>query len=85
MAQEPELTDSPVGYAADIKPLFTQSQRDCMLQRRKWDLFDYETVKKKARAIYAAVADGSMPQDGPRWPDDQVALFKQWMDEGYQP
>jgi hypothetical protein len=86
MAQEPDLTNLLVSYAVDIKPLFSQSQRDCMLQRRKWDLFDYDAVKKKARAIYVAVQDGSMPQPPEtRWPEDRVALFKKWMDEGCQP
>jgi hypothetical protein len=85
MAQEPDLTILPVSYAVDIKPLFSQSQRDCMLQRRKWDLFDYDAVNKRARAIYVAVQDGSMPQGETPWPEDRVALFKKWMDEGCQP
>jgi hypothetical protein len=83
MAQEPEHSNRPVSYALHIKPLFSQSQRDCMLQSRKWDLFNYADVQNKAQAIYARVESGSMPDDDTApWPDEWVALFKRWIDEG---
>ena len=48
------------------------------------DLSSYEDVKKNAEAIHERVADGSMPCDD-AWPKEQVAKFKQWMDDGMLP
>ena len=48
------------------------------------DLSSYEDVKAQAGAIYARLEDGSMPCDD-AWPEEQVELFKQWMDEGMAP
>ena len=48
------------------------------------DLSSYDDVKARADAIYKTLADGSMPCDGP-WPKEQVAQFKQWIDEGMAP
>jgi len=47
-----------------------------------FDLGQYEDVKENATAIAERLSDGSMPCDGP-WPAERVALFRQWMDEGY--
>jgi len=48
------------------------------------DLSSYEDVRAEADAIYTRLEDGSMPCDGP-WPEKQMALFKQWMEEGMAP
>jgi hypothetical protein len=48
------------------------------------DLSSYDDVKAQAVAIHSRLADGSMPCDEP-WPDERVALFKRWMDEGMAP
>lgn len=37
-----------------------------------------------AHHVYARLADGTMPPDAP-WPAAAVALFKSWMDLGFQP
>jgi hypothetical protein len=37
-----------------------------------------------AKTIYDRLADGSMPCDGP-WPEKQIALLKQWIEEGMAP
>ena len=68
------------GFSQDIRPLF----RDRDIQRMKFvfDLSQYEDVKGHAAAIAERLSDGSMPCDG-AWPDDRVALFRQWMDEGF--
>jgi hypothetical protein len=71
-----------VSFAPTIRPLFRQSDVDAMAF--VFDLADYEAVKANAAAIYARLADGSMPCDG-EWPADKIALFKQWMDEGCSP
>jgi len=74
-----------VSYQADIRPLFTQLDRDHML--KSFDLWNYDDVKKNAQAIYAAVETGMMPpaSEEPRWSADKVQKLKQWMDEGYLP
>jgi len=48
------------------------------------DLSSYDDVKANADAIYSRLEDGSMPCDDP-WPKEQVARFKQWMDDGMAP
>ena len=72
----------PISYATDIKPLFTETDRDHM--EFMFDLWSYDDVKEHADAIYGAVSDGSMPPGDP-WSEDQVATFKAWIDGGYQP
>jgi hypothetical protein len=40
-----------------------------------------EDVKENAESIYERLSDGTMPPDG-EWPGEQIAKFKQWVDEG---
>ena len=67
-------------FAQDIRPLF----RDSDVQRMSFafDLSRYDDVKDNAAAIAARLSDGLMPCDRP-WPEERVALFRQWMNEGY--
>jgi hypothetical protein len=69
-------------FAQDVRPLFRE--RDVQSMEFAFDLGEYEDVREHAEAIYARLSDGSMPCDGP-WPDEQVALFRQWIDEGCLP
>ena len=80
-----------VGFAADIKPLFTPIDIDHMM----WfcDLSKYDDVKTNAQAILNRLkAQGGpvMPPppakggDGP-WSAEKIALFQAWIDGGYQP
>lgn len=71
-----------MSFARDIRPLLRQEDIDAM--RFRFDLSDYEAVKAHASAIYARLAEGSMPCDG-RWPPDRVLLFRRWMDQGCNP
>jgi hypothetical protein len=48
------------------------------------DLSSYGDVKARAEEIYARLEDGSMPCDEP-WPEERLALFKRWMEEGIVP
>jgi len=48
------------------------------------DLSSYEDVKAQAQVIFSRLEDGSMPCDEP-WPEDQIAKFKSWIDEGMKP
>jgi hypothetical protein len=81
----------PVGFAANIRPLFTQVDIDHM----NWycDLSSYDDVKANAAAILKRLkAQGGpvMPPppskggDGP-WSADNIAAFQAWIDGGYQP
>ena len=69
-----------VSFSNDIRPLFRDTDVETM-KRFGLDLASYDQVKEKAPEIYATLADGSMPCDEP-WPNDEVAVFKRWMDEG---
>jgi hypothetical protein len=80
-----------VGFAADIRPLFTDIDIDHM----SWfcDLSQYGDVKANANGILRRLrAQGGpvMPPppakggDGP-WPAEKIALFQSWIDGGYQP
>jgi hypothetical protein len=75
-----EGVTSMVGSAQDIRPLFRE--RDIRSMASTFDLSAYDQVRANAERIYAHVSAGSMPCDG-AWPQDRVALFKQWMDAGY--
>jgi len=71
----------PLSFAADILPLFRDEPDIMAMKRYGLDLSSHEEVKEKAKEIYETLEDGSMPCDNP-WPQDHVALFKRWMDEG---
>lgn len=74
-----------ISYQSDIKPMFSQLDRDHML---KWfDLWNYGDVKAHADAIHGMVASGKMPPPGvePRWSADKVQTFKQWVQDGCLP
>ncbi|HKC17426.1 MAG TPA: hypothetical protein VKC11_12040 [Steroidobacteraceae bacterium] len=79
-----------VGFAHDIRPLFTDIDIDHMSEF--FDLSKYEDVKANAQVIYDRLNGKGhvMPPppekggDGP-WPQGKIDLFKAWMDGGYQP
>lgn len=70
------------GFAQDIRPLFRD--RDVRAMKFAFDLGEYADVRAHADAIASQVASGDMPCDS-AWPPEHVALFRQWMEEGYQP
>jgi hypothetical protein len=75
-----------LSFVTDIKPLFTATDQEHM--SFMFDLWDYDDVKSNAIEIYDSVSAGRMPIANGKpqpWPKAQVATFKQWMDEGYQP
>jgi hypothetical protein len=67
-------------FASDIRPLFRDKDVEDM--QFAFDLNGYADVKSNAQAIYDRLSDGSMPCDGP-WSAEQIALFQQWMADGY--
>ncbi|HEY1988743.1 MAG TPA: hypothetical protein VGG43_04710 [Acidimicrobiales bacterium] len=74
--------ESPASYAADIKPLFRERDRESM--SRQFDLWSYDDVRTHAAAILERVQDGSMPCDG-AWPSERVQAFRGWVDSGMVP
>ena len=68
-----------IGFATHIRPLFRQRDIDSM--GHVFDLSSYEDVNDNADSIYERLSDGTMPCDG-AWPDEDVALFRRWIDEG---
>ena len=68
-----------ISFKNDIKPLFREEDVDEMVP---WfDLSKIEDVKSNAENILERLSDGTMPPDG-EWPEEQIAKFKKWMDEG---
>ena len=74
--------DTAIGFAADIKPLFREGDRESMMG--SFDLWSYDDVVEHADAIADRLRDGSMPCDG-AWPEDRVDLFERWIEDGTAP
>jgi hypothetical protein len=74
--------DVAVGFQADVKPMFRESDRDAML----WalDLWSYDDVALHAADILARIEDGSMPCDM-AWEVEQTLKFRAWIDGGCLP
>jgi hypothetical protein len=68
-----------LSFAADIKPLFRERDRQSMTFA--FDLWVYEDVRANADAIIGRLRDGSMPCDG-AWPNEQIEMFQRWIDSG---
>jgi hypothetical protein len=71
-----------VGFQADVKAMFRESDRDAML----WalDLWSYDDVALHAADILARIEDGSMPCDM-AWEVEQTLKFRAWIDGGCLP
>jgi hypothetical protein len=69
-------------FAADVVPLFREDDVDAMLFA--FDLRSYDDVRENAEEIYERLEEGSMPCDG-EWPEEDVALFRAWIDGGMAP
>ena len=76
------MSQGTVSFANDIKPLFTERDKDHM--EFMFDLWSYMDVKDNADDILDSVSAGRMPPQSP-WPQDKVDLFKQWVAGGCQP
>ena len=73
-----------VSFARDIRPLFRDDLDVVAMKEYGLDLSSYADVKAQVENIYARLLDRSMPCDEP-WPEERLALFKQWMEEGMGP
>ena len=52
-----------------------------MLGVAKFDLWECDDVAEHSEAILGRLEDGSMPCDQ-AWPEDQITLFRRWIDAG---
>jgi hypothetical protein len=75
----------PTSYALHIKPLFTTVDVEHMAPFGI-DLGTYEGVVANAPDILSRLKHPSRPMppksDGGPWPDEWIALFERWMNEG---
>ena len=55
-----------------------------MLDVANFDLWVREDVVEHSQAILERLESGSMPCDQ-AWPDDQVAIFRKWVEDGMPP
>jgi hypothetical protein len=76
------MSDIPLTFERDIKPLFRDSDRAAM--RKAFDLWSVIDVAAHGDVIAARLRDGSMPCDGP-WPSERVAIFTKWLEGGAKP
>jgi CDGSH-type Zn-finger protein/truncated hemoglobin YjbI len=74
--------DQPVSFAAHIKPLFRQRDRQSM--SFAFDLWSYDDVHARAADILARLQEGSMPCDG-AWDAAKIEVFQRWTTTGTQP
>ena len=80
-----------VSFATDIKPLF----RDVDISHMKrfsvlLDDYTYMSNPDNADRVLATLSPEngeppSMPPGGPYWTAEQLALFAQWQNDGYNP
>jgi len=73
-----------ISFAKDIRPLFRDEPDVEAMKGFGLDLSCYDDVRTHAAGILQRLDDGSMPCDEP-WPKEQIARFKQWMDDGMAP
>ena len=73
----------PPSFAADIRPLFRDSDIKAM-KPNGIDLSSYEDVKNRAQDIYVRLSAKEMPCDKP-WSDSHVQKLKEWMESGMEP
>lgn len=70
---------TPVGFAADIRPLFRELDLDSM--SFAFDLASYDDVSDYADVILRRLRSGTMPCDG-AWPPERIDLFERWIKTG---
>jgi truncated hemoglobin YjbI len=71
-----------VSFAAHIKPLFREHDRQSM--SFAFDLWSRDDVQAHAADVLRRLADGTMPCDG-AWPAGKIEVFKRWTESGFQP
>jgi CDGSH-type Zn-finger protein/truncated hemoglobin YjbI len=77
----PPRPGQPVSFAAHVKPLFRQSDRQSM--SFALDLWSCDDVRSHAADILTRLQEGSMPCDG-AWAAGKIEVFKRWTNTGMQ-
>ena len=80
----------PVSFARDSLPMFRPIDIEHM---NKHDILlgDYTYMSDpsnnygNAEAVEKTLTEKSMPPGGPFWSAEQLSLYKQWRNDGYQP
>ena len=76
-------------FARDIRPLFTD--QDVQHMAYAFDLSDYQDVKNNSAAILDRITrkatDPELMPPAPHgpWKKDQIRLFRDWINGGFQP
>jgi len=82
------MEQQPKSFAKDILPLFRQMDIDHMSGMGVMlDDYEYMSVPENARAVHEflnGTQQPQMPVGGPYWSQEQLDLFAQWMENGYQ-
>jgi hypothetical protein len=73
--------DEQLSFERDVRPLFRERDRGSMREVAGFDLWARADVVEHSQAILQRLEDGSMPCDQ-AWPDEQVALFRRWVEAG---
>jgi hypothetical protein len=68
-------------FEDDVKPLFRERDRGSMLSVAQFDLWSRDDVAEHSQEILKRLEDGSMPCDE-AWPEERVAIFRQWVAAG---
>ena len=71
-------------FENDVKPLFRERDRGSMLGVAQFDLWSRDDVAEHSQEILQRLEDGSMPCDE-AWPEERVAIFRQWVGAGMPP
>jgi CDGSH-type Zn-finger protein len=71
--------DEPVSFAAHIKPLFRDKDRQSM--SFAFDLWSAADVRQHAAAVLDRIRNGSMPCDT-TWPQDWIDVLQRWTQTG---
>lgn len=78
-----------VSFETDILPLFTSVDVEHMRALGALlDDYSFMSQPDNAAKAYERLANGSMPPSDsgePRWSEEKVQQFKEWMDGGYAP
>jgi hypothetical protein len=74
-------TQAEVSFERDVRPLFRERDRGAMIGVAKFDLWKRDDVAEYSQDILKRLDDGSMPCDQ-AWPDEQVAIFRRWVEAG---
>ncbi len=69
----------PVSFELDVVDLFTERDQEAMVLQ--FDLWDVDDVREHYAAILDVLGSGRMPCYG-AWGEENVALFRRWVDEG---